>query len=116
MKTIPKSLNEAARVDGAGIVRQFFGIILPLCKPALAALATLEFTFVYNDFLWALVLMKSGDKQPITSALAQLQSQFFVDNNVIAAGSLLVALPTIVVFVLLQRHFISGLTLGAQKG
>jgi multiple sugar transport system permease protein len=116
MKTIPTSLNEAARVDGAGIVRQFFGIILPLCKPALAALATLEFTFVYNDFLWALVLMKSGDKQPITSALAALQSQFFVDNNVIAAGSLLVALPTIVVFVLLQRHFISGLTLGAQKG
>lgn len=116
MKTIPTSLNEAARVDGAGVVRQFFGIILPLCKPALAALATLEFTFIYNDFLWAIVLMKSGDKQPITSALSALQSQFFVDNNVIAAGSLLVAIPTIVVFALLQRHFISGLTLGASKG
>jgi multiple sugar transport system permease protein len=116
MKTIPTTLNEAARVDGASIFRQFFGIILPLCKPALAALATLEFTWIYNDFLWAIVLMKSGDKQPITSALSALQSQFFVDNNVIAAGSILVAIPTIVVFAALQRHFISGLTLGASKG
>lgn len=116
MKTIPRTLNEAARVDGASIFRQFFGIILPLCKPALAALATLQFTWVYNDFLWALVLMKSGDKQPITSALSALQSQFFVDNNVIAAGSILVVIPTIFVFAVLQRHFISGLTLGASKG
>jgi multiple sugar transport system permease protein len=116
MKTIPRTLNEAARVDGASIFRQFFGIILPLCKPALAALATLQFTWVYNDFLWALVLMKSGDKQPITSALSALQSQFFVNNNVIAAGSVLVAIPTVLVFALLQRHFISGLTLGASKG
>jgi multiple sugar transport system permease protein len=116
MKTIPRTLNEAARVDGASVLRQFFGIILPLCKPALAALATLQFTWVYNDFLWALVLMKSGAKQPITSALSALQSQFFVDNNVIAAGSILVALPTIFVFALLQRQFISGLTLGASKG
>jgi multiple sugar transport system permease protein len=116
MKTIPSTLNEAARVDGAGIVRQFFGIILPLCKPALAALATLQFTWVYNDFLWALVLMRSGEKQPITSALSALQAQYFVDNNLIAAGAMLVALPTIIVFALFQRHFISGLTLGAAKG
>ena len=116
MKTIPRSLNEAARVDGAGVPRQFFGIILPLCKPALAALATLLFTWIYNDFLWAVVLMKSGAKQPVTSALSALQSQFFVDNNMIAAGSLMVAVPTILVFALLQRHFISGLTLGASKG
>lgn len=116
MKTIPKSLGEAARVDGAGVLRQYVGIILPLCKPALAALATLQFTWIYNDFLWAIVLMKSGEKQPITSALSALQSQFFVDNNLIAAGSLLVAAPTIIVYVLLQRHFVSGLTLGASKG
>ena len=116
MKTIPSTLNEAARVDGANVARQFLGIILPLCKPALAALATLQFTWVYNDFLWAVVLMKSGDKQPITSALSALQSQFFVDNNHVAAAALLVAMPTILVFALLQRHFISGLTLGASKG
>jgi multiple sugar transport system permease protein len=116
MKTIPSSLTEAARVDGAGVVRQFFGIILPLCKPALAALATLEFTWIYNDFLWAVVLMGSGDKRPITTAIQNLQGQYFIDNNLLAAASILVALPTLVVFAALQRQFISGLTLGAQKG
>jgi multiple sugar transport system permease protein len=116
MKTIPTSLNEAARVDGAGVVRQFFGIILPLCKPALAALATLEFTWIYNDFLYAVVLMSTGDKLPITSALNNLRGQFFTDYNLLAAGSVVVALPTVLVFLLLQRHFIAGLTLGANKG
>jgi multiple sugar transport system permease protein len=116
MKTIPSTLNDAARVDGAGVARQFFGIVLPLCRPALAALATLEFTWIYNDFLWAVVLIQSGDKRPITSALAQLQGQFFTDYNLLAAGAMLAALPTLLVFALLQRHFISGLTLGASKG
>jgi multiple sugar transport system permease protein len=116
MKTIPSSLGEAARVDGAGVLRQYFGIILPLCKPALAALATLEFTWIYNDFLWAVVLMSSGDKRPITSSLTNLQGVYFTDNNLIAAASVLVALPTILVYALLQRQFISGLTLGANKG
>jgi multiple sugar transport system permease protein len=116
MKTIPRSLSEAARVDGAGVVRQFFGIILPLTLPALAALATLEFTWIYNDFLWAVVLMSSGDKRPITSSLTNLQGVYFTDNNLIAAASVLVALPTVAVFFALQRYFIGGLTLGAQKG
>jgi multiple sugar transport system permease protein len=116
MKTIPSALSDAARVDGAGVVRQFFGIVLPLCRPALAALATLEFTWIYNDFLWAIVLVQSGDKRPITSALAQLQGQYFTDYHLLAAGAMIVALPTLLVFALLQRHFISGLTLGATKG
>jgi multiple sugar transport system permease protein len=116
MRTIPQTLNEAARVDGASLLRQFFGIILPLCKPALAALATLEFTWIYNDFLWAIVLMGTGDKRPITSAIQNLQGQYFTDNNLLAAASVLVALPTIIVFAALQRQFISGLTLGASKG
>ena len=116
MKTIPASLGEAARVDGAGVARQFFGIILPLCKPALAAIATLEFTWIYNDFLWAVVLMSSGNNRPITSSLTDLQGTFFTDNNLISAASVLVALPTVVLFLALQRQFISGLTLGANKG
>ncbi len=116
MKTIPSSLSEAARVDGAGVARQFAGIIMPLCKPALAALATLEFTWIYNDFLWAIVLMSSGDKRPITSSLQNLTGTFFTDNNLISAAAILVALPTILVFAALQRQFISGLTLGANKG
>jgi multiple sugar transport system permease protein len=116
MKTIPDTLNEAARVDGAGVLRQFFGIILPLCKPALAALATLEFTFIYNDFLWAQVLMSTGDKRPITSSITNLQGTFFTDTNLISAASVLIALPTVLVFALLQKQFVSGLTLGAKKG
>jgi len=116
MKTIPDTLNEAARVDGASVVRQYFGIILPLCKPALAALATLEFTFIYNDFLWAQVLMSSGDKRPITSSITNLQGTFFTDTNLISAASVLIALPTLLVFALLQKQFVSGLTLGAKKG
>ena len=116
MKTIPKSLTEAARVDGAGVARQYFKIILPLCRPALAALATLEFTFIYNDFLWALILINNGSKRPITAALNNLQGEFFTDNNLLAAGALMTAIPTVLVFAALQRHFVNGLTLGSNKG
>jgi len=116
MKTLPHELTEAARVDGASAWRQYWQITLPLCRAPLAALATLEFTWIYNDFFWALVLMVSGDKRPITSALNNLQGQFFIDNNLVAAGSLIVALPTVIVYFLLQKQFIGGLTLGATKG
>jgi multiple sugar transport system permease protein len=116
MQTIPTEITEAAIVDGAGVWRQYQRIVLPLIRPALGALATLEFTFIYNDFLWALVLMSSGDKLPVTSALNNLRGQFFTDYNLLAAGSVLVALPTLIVFFALQKQFVSGLTLGANKG
>ncbi|MEO8095753.1 MAG: carbohydrate ABC transporter permease [Pseudolysinimonas sp.] len=116
MKTIPKELGEAALVDGASVVRQFFQIIMPLCRPALAALATLEFTWLYNDFFWGVVLLNQGAERPITSSIANLGGQFFSNDNLIAAGSMIIAVPTLVVYLALQRHFISGLTLGASKG
>ena len=116
MKTIPKELTEAALVDGANVWRTFWSVIVPLTRPALAALATLEFTFIYNDYFWALVLVQTGSKRPITSALSNLQGLFFTDNNLIAAGAVLVALPTIITYLALQRHFVRGLTLGATKG
>jgi multiple sugar transport system permease protein len=116
MKTISRELTEAALVDGASVLRIWGAVIMPLCRPALAALATLEFTFIYNDFFWALMLMKTGDRRPITSALNNLQGQFFTDTNLLAAGALLAAIPTILVFLALQRQFISGLSLGATKG
>ena len=116
MKTLPKELNEAAVVDGAGVLRTYWEVILPLCRPPLAALATLQFTWIYNDFFWAIVLMRTGAKLPVTSALNNLKGQFFTDNNLVAAGSVLVALPTIIVFVLLQKQFVRGLTLGSTKG
>ena len=116
MKTIPKELNEAAMVDGAGVWRQYAQIIMPLCRPALAALATLEFTWIYNDFFWAVVFIQSGDKRPITSSIRNLTGQFFSDDNLVAAGSMLIALPTLIIYLILQKQFISGLTLGASKG
>ena len=116
MKTLPKELNEAALVDGASVWRTYWSIILPLTRPALAALGTLEFTFIYNDFFWGLMLMRTGSKFPVTSALNNLKGQFFVDNNLIAAGAILVALPTLIVFFALQKHFVNGLTLGSTKG
>jgi multiple sugar transport system permease protein len=116
MRTLPIELTEAALMDGASVWRQYWQVILPLCRAPLAALATLEFTFIYNDFFWAVVLMQSGDKRPITSALAGLQGSFFTNNNLIAAASLVAALPTLIVYFVLQKQFIGGLTLGATKG
>jgi multiple sugar transport system permease protein len=67
MRTLPIELTEAALMDGASVWRQYWQVIMPLCRAPLAALATLEFTFIYNDFFWAIVLMQTGDKRPITS-------------------------------------------------
>ncbi len=116
MKTITKEITESALVDGANVLRIWWSVILPLCRPALAAMATLLFTFMYNDFFWALVLMKSGDKRPITSALNNLHGAFFTNYNLLAAGSLIAAVPPVVIFILLQKHFVRGLTLGSTKG
>lgn len=116
MKALPRELYEAAMVDGAGIWRQYWQVTMPLCRPALAALATLEVTWIYNEFFWATVLMRTGDKFPVTSSLNNLRGEFFTDNNLVSAGSVLVAIPTLVVFFLLQKQFVRGLTLGANKG
>jgi multiple sugar transport system permease protein len=116
MKTIPAEIYESARVDGASVTRQFFQLTLPLCRPPLAALATLQVTWIYNEFFWATVLLQSGDKFPITSSLNSLQGQFFTDYNLLSAGSVLAMLPVLIIFFALQRQFVSGLTLGSTKG
>lgn len=116
MRTLPDELYEAARVDGASVWRQYWQITMPLCAPPLAALATLQFAWIYNDYFWALILIQTGDSRPITSALSGLQGQYFTDNNLVAAATLLAAAPTLLVFFLLRRLFISGLTLGTTKG
>ena len=116
MKLLSPELNEAARVDGAGIWTIYWRIIMPLTRPALAALATLQFTWIYNDFFWAVVLEQQGADRPITSSLANLGGEFFTDDNLIAAASVYVALPTLVVYFALQKHFIAGLSLGGSKG
>ncbi len=116
MKTLPKELYESAMVDGANIWLQYSKLTLPLIRPALAALTTLEVTWIYNEYFWATVLLQSGSKYPITSSLNNLKGEFFTDNNLVSAGSMIVAVPTIVIYFVLQKQFVSGLTLGATKG
>jgi multiple sugar transport system permease protein len=116
MKALPAELTEAALVDGAGVWKQYTSIILPLCRPALAALGTLEVIFIYNDFFWPLLFIQSGDRLPITTGIKNLQGQYFSDYNLIAAGATFTIIPTLVIYLALQRQFVAGLTLGASKG
>jgi multiple sugar transport system permease protein len=94
----------------------FTQVILPLIRPALAALAILVFTFVWNDYFWALVLTQGDTAAPITVGVAGLKGQWTTAWNLVSAGSLLAALPSVLMFFLMQKHFVAGLTFGATKG
>ncbi|MGW5657947.1 carbohydrate ABC transporter permease [Streptomyces humi] len=115
MRSIPVEIQQAAVVDGAGPWQIFWRIILPLTRPALAALSALSFTWIFNDLLWAITVLRSDSKMPITAALIGLQGQYVSMWNVIAAGSVIAAAPTVAVFLRFQRHFVAGLNLGAVK-
>lgn len=116
MKSLPQEMYEAALVDGASFWVRFSRLTLPLCRPALAALGTLLTTWIYNDFFWAISLISTGSKRPITSALANLQGQFVSNQNLIAAAAMIAATPTLIVYICLQKQFIAGLSLGSSKG
>ena len=116
MKTIPKEISESAMVDGANVFTHYFRVMLPLLRPPLASLAVLMTTWIYNDFFWALVLMSTDKKRPITSALGRLQGEFTTDYNLLAAGAMIAVIPTLIVFFVMRKQFVSGLTLGATKG
>ena len=116
MKALPSDLTEAAFVDGAGIWRQYWSIIMPLTRPALAALGTLEVIFIYNDFFWPLLFIQSGDMLPLTTGLNNLKGQFLSNYNLLAAGAIITVIPTLIIYLALQRQFVAGLTLGASKG
>ncbi len=115
MVTVPIQIFEAARIDGCNEFRIWWQIMMPLTIPALAAIATLEFTWIFNDYILAIVLVRSEERMPVTAGLASLQGQFIMDWTVIVSGALLAAIPTIIVFIFLQRYFIEGLTLGSSK-
>ena len=116
MKTIPKEISESALIDGASVFRHYWSVILPLLRPPLAALSVLMTTWIYNEFFWAIVMIKSDNKRPITSALGRLQGEYVTDFNLLAAGAIMAALPTLIIFFILKRQFVSGLTLGSTKG
>jgi multiple sugar transport system permease protein len=115
-RQIPASLIEAPRIDGASDYRIYWQIILPLARPSLAALAVLEFTWIWNDLLWSLVLLQSDALKPVTLGLANMQGEFISYYNMTAAGSIIAMILPLVFFLLFQRHFVQGMTVGAVKG
>jgi multiple sugar transport system permease protein len=116
MKALPFALIESARVEGVSEFRIFWHIILPLVRPAMAALAVLIFTFIWNDYFWATIMATSADVRPVTAGMNELKGQWKVAWELIAAASIIAALPPVAMFFLMQKHFIAGLTLGATKG
>jgi multiple sugar transport system permease protein len=115
IRALPFELIEAARVEGIAEWRIFWYVVLPLMKPALAAMAVLIFTFIWNDYFWAIVLTQGSDTQPVTAGITSFNAQFRAAYHLMSAGSIVAALPPVAMFFLMQKHFIAGLTLGAVK-
>ncbi|PRY76364.1 multiple sugar transport system permease protein [Yoonia maritima] len=115
IRALPFELIEAARVEGITEFQIFWHIVLPLMKPAIAALSVLIFTFIWNDYFWAVVLTQGPQAQPVTAGITSFNAQFGVAYHMLSAGSIVAALPPVLMFFLMQRHFIAGLTLGAVK-
>lgn len=113
---LPDELFQAAKAEGATPFQTLIHVVIPLVRPALAALAILIFTFVWNDYFWAVVLTISDSVKPVTAGLANLRGEWVSAWNLISAGTIIVAVPPVVMFFLMQKHFISGLTMGAVKG
>jgi glucose/mannose transport system permease protein len=113
---IPDDLVDAARIDGAGIVRIFTRVMLPLSKPAFVVVAIFQFTNIWNDFLFGVTVLPNPSEQPITVALNNLSGSYSVDWNVVMAGAVIAALPTALVYIFLGRFFIRGLLAGSVKG
>jgi multiple sugar transport system permease protein len=116
IKALPFELIESARVEGVSEFRIFWNIVLPLMRPAIAALSVLVFTFIWNEYFWATVLTQGADVQPVTAGLFSLNGQWIAQWQLVSAGSIVAAMPPVLMFFLMQKHFIAGLTLGATKG
>ena len=114
--TVPNALREAAILEGANEWQVLTRVALPLSLPAAAVLATLQFTWIWNDFLWPLILTNSDNKRTIMVGIVNLKGQYSVAWGVQGALSLIASLPTLIVFLFFQRYFIKGMTLGAVKG
>lgn len=115
MRTLSGEIMDAARIDGASEFGIYWRIALPLSLPGIAAVATLEFTWIFNDYIWALILIQDDALKPVTAGLAGLQGQFSTNWPLVVAAALMAAVPTLIIFFALQRYFIGGLMLGSGK-
>ena len=116
MRTIPEDLLAAARIDGAGVFQVFRKIALPLCIPSLATLSITTFMESWNDYLWPLLMLGDKNKMTLPIALSTLNGQYGTEYNVLMAGSLVSMVPIIVIYIIAQRQFKSGMMAGGIKG
>lgn len=114
--TMPKEYEEAARLDGAGTLRIFWSVMLPMAKSMIAALVVLTSLYSWNDLLWPLIVSPAGNNRPLTVELASLQGQFGTDYPTLMAGALVCTLPLVIVFIALQRQFFAGIAASGLKG
>ncbi|HTT13971.1 MAG TPA: carbohydrate ABC transporter permease [Burkholderiaceae bacterium] len=114
--SIPDELLEAARIDGAGELRIFTTIVLPLLKPIVVTLAVLTFLGAWNDFMWPLIVLTDRELQTLPVALAGLSREHVQDTELMMAGSVVTVLPVLVLFLVLQRYYLRGLLMGSVKG
>jgi glucose/mannose transport system permease protein len=114
--TIPTSLVECARIDGAGFFKIFFRIALPLSLSSITVASIWQFTQIWNGYLLAIVLTQKPAVQPITVGLLNMVGAHYVEWNVVMAGALIAALPTLIIYVLVSRYFVRGIMSGAVKG
>jgi putative chitobiose transport system permease protein len=113
--SVPKEMEEAAIIDGCGIFRVWWGIILPLTRPTLAALSVFSFISVWNSFMWPLIILKNDNLYPLALGLAYLAGTFGTEVRAMSAGTVISLIPVIVFYLLMQRNFVSGMQ-GAVKG
>jgi multiple sugar transport system permease protein len=116
MQSIPDELLDAARIDGASEFKIFRRIVMPLCRPAIAAMAIFTFTYAWEDFLWPLIIISSGDHTTAPLGLALFVVKNRTAWDILMAGSVIATLPMVVVFMIFQRNFIRGISLSGLKG
>lgn len=114
-RSIPDDLLDAARLEGAGELRIYWTIVLPLLRPVLATLAIITFLASWNDFVWPLVVLTDESRYTLPVALAGLVGEHSADLELMMAGSVLTVVPVLLLFLLLQKQYISGITLGGVK-
>jgi multiple sugar transport system permease protein len=116
MLSIPQELLEAARIDGAGELRIYWSVVMPLARPILATLAIFTFMTTWNDFMWPLIILSSDARYTLPVSIASLSAEHAVDVELMMAGSVVTVLPVLLLFLFLQRYYIAGLMVGSVKG
>jgi raffinose/stachyose/melibiose transport system permease protein len=116
LNTIPKEMDESAKIDGAGYVRIFLSILLPVIKPGLATVATFSFLHSWNEFLFGLIMITGERKMTITVGIDTLKGMYTTQYGLLCAGLMFAIVPMVIIYILLQEHVIKGVTAGAVKG